>query len=83
MANSKFVLFLFQFAVVHQDGTPLHYFRRQVTINLSVTKISGGTRTLETKLITPDDGIIHYSWVPEEHDYSAIIVVSTSSYTAT
>jgi len=61
------------FAVAHQDGTPLRYFRRQVTVNLHVTAQKGGSRSEEKKLIVPDSGIIQYMWMPGTDDKFATI----------
>ena len=71
---SIYDLFLVQFAVVHQDGTPLHYQRRQVTINLSVESMAG-SRSEEVKLITSDNGIVHYTFHPEDKDQFITIIV--------
>ena len=68
---------LFQFAVAHPDGTPLRYYRRQVTVNLSVKNLRGTTRNEERKLITPDDGMVKYTWMPQDDDEHATISVCT------
>jgi len=61
-------VFAVYFAVQHSDGTPLRYFRRQVTINLSVSNSNGNSRSEETRVLTPDDGIIKFTWWPEAND---------------
>lgn len=56
------------FALFHDDGSPLDRVRRQVTITRTARKQSGSTRAYEEYIITRDDGICHYQFIPEDDD---------------
>ena len=65
------------------DGTPLNRPRRQVTINRSARSVTGQTTIKEDKLITRDDGIVHYTYMPEADDELITITVSFSYHVYT
>ncbi len=47
-----------------------------MTINRTVRKVTGSASGQEDKLITKDNGIVHYQWTPEQDDEFIHITVS-------
>ena len=76
VSNSNFVA-LFQYAVMHQDGTPLVGIRRQVTVQRIERGVTGYTKTYpEDKLIVRDDGIVQYDFIPDKNAQLVTLRVS-------
>ena len=56
-----------QIAVYQLDGTPLPYNRRQMKIQRIIRDLNGAITSEEGTQLVPDDGIVKYSFTPDEN----------------